>query len=47
MSNLIQIELSEQENMIVQIYKALHKLNTKKEAIKMLIRSTKTIPNIN
>lgn len=34
----IQIELSKEEDKIVEVYKLVHDLNTKQEAIKQMIR---------
>jgi hypothetical protein len=34
----IQLELSEEENGIVEVYKSIHKLKTKQEAIKTMIK---------
>jgi len=34
----IQIELSKEEDKIVEVYKLVHDLNTKQEAIKQMVR---------
>lgn len=37
----VQLDLSEEENEVVELYKALHKLKYKSEAIKSIIRDLK------